>query len=162
MMTSTFKRIVAIGIFFIVLAGAAVALVMSGGCSTSHENEPINDLRNGVVNGIIDISGVKGRLDSELHERTGALASQLGVSESVADGIVDSLAIQDWRAITLPANAQERSTNTIEADTVAVDVTVYEDPSYVTVKAYGIPVTLGVPESAQRYTPLLELIPLFM
>ena len=161
-MTSTFKKIIAVGILFIVLAGAAVALVMSGGCSSTHEGDPIDDVKNGVVNGIIDISGVKGRLDAELRDRTGALASQLGVSESVANGIVDSLAIKDWRAATLPASAKEMSTNTIETDRISAAITLYDDPSYVTVKAYGIPITLEVPESARVYTPLIEYLPYYM
>jgi len=161
-MTSTFKKIIATGIFLIVLAGAAVALVMSGGCSASHGNEPIDDFKNGIVNGIIDITGVKGTLDSELRKRTGALASQLGISESAADGIVDSLAIKEWKATTLPAGVQERSTNTIETERITADVTTYDDPSYVTISAYGVGITLEVPESARTYTPLIELIPLFM
>ena len=158
-MTRTFKRIVGVAILFIAIAAGAVALVMSGGCSAdTAASSPVGEIANGALNTVIDASGVKGRIDSLLREKAGSFANQLGVPESVAEGIVDSLAIEDWQVTSLPADAAETSTSTIQAENVSATVTTYEDPSYITVEAYGVSLTMSVPESAQLYTPYLQYL----
>lgn len=156
-MTRTYKRIIATGIVFILVAAVAVALVMAGGRLSSADS-PIDKVRNGVVNAVLDVSGVKGRIDSELRERTGVIASELGVPQSLADDIVDSLAIEDWRAVTLPADAKDTGTSTVNVRDVPIAITTYEDPGIVTMGAYGLSMTLAVPESAQFYTSYLQYL----
>ena len=60
------------------------------------------------------------------------------------------------QATPLPAEARE--TGTFSGSYAGVDgsITTYEDPGYVTVKAYGQTVTLEVPASAQEYLARLQ------
>ena len=159
-MDRTFKRIIFTGLLFIAIAGGAVALVLSGGCSSALPGQlgVLDGVRSNVVNTLIDVSGVKGRIDSELRARSGALADELGVSQSVAEDLVDALAIQDWRATVLPDNVQATSTSTVDAQGNEISITTYDDPSFVTLGAFGLSVTMQAPESAQTYTPFLEYL----
>jgi len=159
-MDRTFKRIIFTGLLFIAIAAGAVALVLSGGCSSPLSGHAglFDGFQNGVVNTLIDVSGVKGRIDSELRSRSGALADEMGVSQSVAEDIVDALAIQDWHATALPESVQETSTSTVDANGNKISITTYDDPGFVTVGAFGMSITMQAPESAQTYTPFLEYL----
>ena len=159
-MTKTFKRIIITGIVFIAIAAGAVALVMTGGCS-SNASSPISGFTNGALNTVIDITGVKGHVDSLLREKAGSLAEEWGVSQSVAEEVIDSLAIEDWRVTSLPADAVKTGTSTVRAKDVDVTITTYEDPGILTVGAYGFSLTMEVPESAELYTPFLNYIQYF-
>ena len=155
-MTRTFKRIIATGIAFILIAAIAVAAVVSS--NSAQYARPLDNFTNGSLNTLIDITGVKGHVDSTLRQKTGELAEQLGISQSAANEMVDSLAIQDWRVTTLPADAVETGTSAVKAGNVDAAITTYEDPSLITVGAYGLSLTLEAPESAQIYTPFLRYI----
>ena len=153
-MTSTFRRIIITAILFIAVAGIAVALVMSGGCSRVAK-DPIEGMKNGAVNVVLNSSGIKGKVDAELRTRANAIAGEMGIPESVVNTMVDSLAIEDWEATSLPDNAQPTGTYEFNVEGTPTRVTTYEDPSIVTIDVYGQPVTMAVPESARNYVPLI-------
>lgn len=153
-MTKTFKRIIIAGVAFIAIAVAASALVVSGGCSTS-AGDPVESAKNGTLNAIIDASGIKGKIDSELRSRGGEIAEQVGIPQSTVDSFVDGLAIEDWQVTSLPSTATETGTYSVDADGTPAQITTYDDPSVVTINAYGQSVTMEVPESAQSYLPFL-------
>ena len=153
-MTQTFKRIIIACIALIVIAGAASALVVSGGCS-SKDGSPIENAKNGTLNTIIDASGIKGKIDSELHDRAGAIAEQMGVSQSMVDNVIDSLAIEDWQVASLPENASATGSFSFDVQGTTAQITTYDDPSIVTVNALGQSITMEIPESAQGYAALL-------
>ena len=155
-MTATFKRIIIAAVALIAIAGAACALVMSCGHSTA--DGPINQMRNGAVNTVLDLTGIKGRLDSELRSRAGEVAERMGVSQAVANSIVDSLAIEEWQAVTLPPSAKRSGSFNVEAQGISAQVTTYDDPSVITVEAFGQAITFEVPESARTYMPFLKYL----
>ena len=156
-MTKTFKRIIAAAISLIVLAGVACAFALTGGCSSSAGN-PLENAKNDALNTALDASGVKERIDSELRTRAGQAAELLGVPQSVADGIVDSLAVKDWQITSLPDTANETGAYAVQIEGTSAQITTYDDPSIVTVDAFGQSVTMAVPASAQAYLPYLEYL----
>ena len=156
-MTKTFKRIVIAGIAFIVLAIGASVLVVTGGCSTNAGN-PVEGAKNSTLNAVIDASGIKGEIDAKLRSKGGEIAEQIGIPQSTVDSVVDSLAIEDWKVASLPENASETGTYQVDADGTTAQITTYDDPSVVTVNAYGQSVTMEVPESAQSYLPFLSYL----
>ena len=153
-MTKTFKRIVIAGIAFIILAVAASALVVTGGCSTNASN-PVEGAKNSTLNAVIDASGIKGKVDSELRSKAGEIAGQVGIPQSTVDSFVDGLAIEDWQVTSLPSSATETGTYSVDADGTPAQITTYDDPSIVTINAYGQSITMEIPESAQSYVSLI-------
>ena len=156
-MSRTFGRIIACAIALIAIAGAACAFVLTGGCSATSD-DPLTDAKNGAMNAFIDLSGVKGRIDDQVRSKAGEIASEFGVSRAVVDNIVDTLAIEDWQATTLPDGATKTGTYNVDADGSPASVTTYDDPSIVTVEAFGQTITMAVPESAQSYVPLIHYL----
>ena len=154
-MTKTFKRIIFTCVLLIALAGAATALVVTGGCAADGF---LGDVRNGAVNTFLDATGIKDRIDAELRARAGEIAADMGLSEEAADAFVDSLAISEWEAATLPADATETGTYSVDIEGTPTEITTYDDSGYVTLGAYGQKVTLAVPESAQIYVPFLQYL----
>lgn len=156
-MVKTFRRIVFICVMFIVLSLIASAIVVAGGCS-SKAGDPLEGTRNGMLNAALDASGIKGRVDAELREKAGDIAEEMGIPQSTVDNFVDQLAIEDWQVTSLPAGATETGTHSVNAQGTTAQITTYDDPSIVTIDAYGQSLTMEVPESAQEYTPLLKYL----
>ena len=156
-MTKTFKRIIFAAIMLILIAGIACALVLASGLSTT-AGEPLADVKNGFVNTALDVSGIKDRVDSELRSKAGKLAEKAGIPEVLAESVVDSIDVKDWKATSLPEGVTAAGTYAITAGGIDMKVTTYDDPSVVTVGAYGQEVTMAVPESAQIYVPYLEYL----
>ena len=155
-MNSTFKRIIIVGIAMIAIAGAAVALVLTGGCSG--QAHPLEDVKNNAVNFAIESSGIKDKVDAKLRSEAGVLAEELGIPQSVVNEMVDEIDVKNWQATTLPADAVETGSFDVDIEGTPTTVTTYEDPSIVTVNAYGQSVTMAVPESAQEYTSMLKYL----
>lgn len=156
-MTATFKRIIIAAIALIAAAGVAVALVLSDGCSSSAA-DPFGGVRNSAVNAAIDLSGVKGRIDAQVRAKAVEAANEYGVPETLVDNVVDSLAIEDWQATSLPPDAVETGTYTVDTEDASARITTYDDPSIVTIDAYGQTVTMAVPDSAQGYVSYIKYL----
>ena len=62
------KRIVIVAIALIVLAGGLCALLLTGSCSKTAK-DPLSGVRADAVNLVIDQSGIKTRIESELHTK---------------------------------------------------------------------------------------------
>ncbi len=110
------------------------------------------------ANAAIDVSGMKDKVASAIEDRKADIAAATGLDESTVDAVVDDLAIDQWEAAVLPEDAV--AANTFDGSALGVDgtITTYDDPSYVTVDAYGQTVTLAVPESAQAYVGYLPYV----
>ena len=168
-MAKTMRNIVITCILLIVLAVCASAIVMSGGCSTTGDNplarilageNPFQSARTDAINTLIDVSGVKDRIESELQARAEELSEETGLPLPILEYGIETLAIQDWEATEKPTEdqASETGTYSVVADGTPLDITAYDDPSYITVTVYGQEITLAVPESAQPYVYLLPLL----
>lgn len=163
-MARTMRNIVLTAILLIALAAAACGLVLTGGFGnvglpSLGDLNPFAGAKATATNALIESSGIKDRVDSELRAHANDIAAQTGIPIETVNAGIDELAVQDWQATEKPATAVETATYSVEADGTPVDITTYDDESIVTVEAYGQEVTLAVPESAQQfadYLPLLE------
>ena len=153
-MNKTFKRIIIVAIMLIALAAAASALVLSKSCSPG-VNDPLAEAKTSALNTVIDASGIKQRIDSEVRVKASAIAEEAGIPQPLVDNVIDSLAIPDWKATTLPEEAQETGVYDIKTDELTAQITTYDDPGIVTVDAYGQNVTMEVPKTAQGYLSFL-------
>ena len=156
-MAKTMRNIVITCVVLIVIAVGASALLLTGGCGKM-ASDPLGQTRADAVNAVIDSSGIKQRIDSELRSHATDLATQVGISPSLAEGVVDSIAVEDWKAVPLPDSAKATDNFTVEADGTPVEITTYDDTSIVTVEAYGQEVTFEVPESARAYVPYVTYL----
>lgn len=125
---------------------------------STHTQNAVDSAKNAATNAVIDASGIKDRINETIDEYKAEIINSTGISEDVADSIIDDIAVNDWQATTLPENVCE--TGTIDGSAYGIEgtVTTYDDPSYITVEAYGQTVTLAIPESAQGYLPYLTLL----
>jgi len=122
------------------------------------EGDPFANAKNSIANAAIDLTGTKGNIEAKARDKAHEIAENWGLTTATADGIIDSLAIQDWRATSLPADVTAIGTHTFEKDGMTLQVTLYDDPTIATVSMYGLAVTMAVPESAQGYVRLASLI----
>jgi hypothetical protein len=113
------------------------------------------DLQAEALNQLIDASGVKGKVQSALNANVARIAQRTGLPESTVREGIAAFDIQDWQAVALPASAQTECTYPVSYDGVDATVTLYSDPSYLSVSTMGQQVTLKVPESAQPYVGYL-------
>ena len=141
------KRIVAAAIILILLAGVAVF-----GLVTCSSDTPFQDLRIDAINTLIDKTGIKQRMENELYAKAEKFAEDTGVPIGLVDEAVSMLDITNWEAITLPDDAVENGSVSADIDGQHYELTTYDDPSYVTVAAFGQVITFEVPESAQTFT----------
>ncbi|MBQ9000420.1 MAG: hypothetical protein IJ087_01020 [Eggerthellaceae bacterium] len=153
-MTAPFKRIIIVAIVLIAIAGIACAVVIFGNSAAGAGN-PLADAKNGAVNTVLDLSGMKSRIDSELRAKAGKLAEENGISQAVVDNVIDSLAIEDWKVVSLPDSATTTGSYDVNTDSMSARITTYDDPSFVTVEAYGHPLPMDVPQSARGDVTLL-------
>lgn len=125
---------------------------------STHTQNAINNAKNAATNAVIDASGIKDRISETIDTYKDDLINATGISEDAADTIIEDIAVQDWQATTLPNDVYE--TGTIDGSAYGIDgtVTTYDDPSYITVEAYGQTITLAIPESAQDYLPYLSYL----
>lgn len=146
-----------LGLIAVIVIGAIGVAIVSED-QTNPLNGAASEAKAAAANAAIDASGVKDRVKSALESHRDAITAATGLSASEVDAAIDGLAIDDWTAIALPADAVK--TGSIDGGSLGVDgtITLYEDPGYVTVNAYGQNVTLEVPGSAQSYLSYLGLL----
>lgn len=130
---------------------------ISNHAQTAAENVVAN-AKTAATNAVIDASGIKDRISETIDDYKTDIINATGIDESLADTIIEDIAVDDWQAATLPEEAVE--TGTIDGSAYGIDgtVTTYDDPGYITVEAYGQTITLAIPESAQDYLPYLSML----
>lgn len=144
------------GLIALLIAGILVIMFVPT-LASSDENDPIAGIRAASMNALIDVSGLKSKAASALHDNLDTISAATGLSEADCAQIVYSLDVQNWEAAVLPNSAEELGS--ISGSYAGFDgtLTYYDDPEYVTVDAYGQTVTMKIPESAQTYLPYLQL-----
>ncbi len=145
-----------IGIALVGVIGFVALSFMTG--NSAIENA-LGEAKNNAANAAIDASGIKGTIQDALDANAESIASALGVSVQDARNMIADLDIQSWSAITLPSDAQAAESFDASLGGTSAEVTLYDDPSYVTVEAYGQSVTLSVPDSARDYLGYLSYLP---
>lgn len=113
------------------------------------------DLQADALNQLIDASGAKGKVQAALNANVSQIAHRTGLPESTVRTGVAALDIEDWKAMALPQNAQASCTYPVSYNGIDASVTLYRDPSYLSLSTMGQQVTLQVPESAQPYVDYL-------
>ena len=155
-MDDPFKRIIKIAVVLVV-----VALLFAGIAYFAYRPAsapgPLDTARDGAVNTILDVSGFKARLDSALHDQAAQLSEASGIPEETIIEAADGLQITEWKVTTLPESAVEADKYEIKSEALTAEVITYEDPTLITVTAYGFPVTMEVPESARDYLQFSEI-----
>ncbi|MDO5042902.1 MAG: hypothetical protein Q4D92_05260 [Slackia sp.] len=114
-----------------------------------------SSLKSNALNTIVDASGIKDTVQSELDAHLNEIASATGLSLSEAQEAIEALDVNSWAVADLPADASATATYSTAATGVDAEVTLYDDPGYITVEAYGQTLTFAVPESAQDYASLI-------
>lgn len=117
-----------------------------------------SSLKSNALNALVDASGIKDTVQSELDAHLDEIASAAGLSLSEAQEAVDALDVNSWTVADLPADASATATYSTAAIGVDAEVTLYDDPGYVTVETYGQTLTFAVPESAQDYASLIAAL----
>lgn len=153
------KRVLGVflGLIALIIVGIVGVFALSG-----TGTGPVSDLANGAkaaaANAAIDAAGLKEKARSAIEENKASIAAATGLSESQVDQAIEELSIDEWQAAPLPSSAT--ATGIIDGSAAGVDgtVTVYDDPGYISVEAYGQTITLAVPESAQAYLPYLAYV----
>jgi hypothetical protein len=145
----TAVRIVTLAIVFILLAGVAcLGLVM---CSSE---TPFEGMRTATINGILDRSGAKERLEAEMYAHADDVAESAGIPVELVNTGIEMLNVTEWKAVDLPADAEETATFRTQYRDQQVTLTTYDDPSLVTLGIWNQSVCFKVPESTQTFTTL--------
>ena len=116
------------------------------------------DGKNAATNAALDVSGLKSKAESALRGSADRIAEATGMSSSQVDAAIDALDIQSWEVTSLPAGVKATGSANVSHGGTDATVTTYDDPSVVTVNAYGQDITLAVPDSAQSYLPFLSYL----
>ena len=111
--------------------------------------------KNAAANAALDATGLKSKAKAALENSRDKIAAATGMSDAEVDAAIAGLDIDSWEVTSLPDGATETGTSSISYGGTDATVTTYDDPSVVTVDAYGQKVTLAVPASAQDYLPYL-------
>lgn len=149
--------IVFTGFIALLIVGILVLTLVPAG-SSSKSGSLADGMKASAANVAIDASGIKGRVAQTLEENIETISRYTGMTEAEVDVAIADLDIDSWTATVLPSDVQV--TGTVSGDAAGVDgsLTLYDDPDYVTVNAYGQEITMLVPESAQQYLPYLTLL----
>ena len=113
---------------------------------------------NAATNAALDASGIKTKAEDALYSNAATIASKTGMSEAEVNKAIDDLDIESWSVTSLPANASETGSQSVNYGGISAEVTTYDDPSYITVTSEGQTFTLSVPQSAQDYVSLLQYL----
>lgn len=144
------------GAIIIVVAGAACVFAITPQSTNASPLETAaSSAKTAVVNRAIDASGVKTAVEDSLIAHAHDISSATGISTTQVQNVIESLDIDDWQVVTLPADAAATTTISGSAAGVPASLTTYSDPNYVTISAYGQNIDLAVPASAQQYLPML-------
>ena len=155
-MAKTMRRIVITALVLILLAGVACFALFTFGVGT-----PVEGVRTTALNTFIDKAGIKEAIKTSLSEQVGKVAEDYNIPEEITSAGIDLLAIDDWKVVDTPSSDSIKKTVEFDVDGSPVQVTLYDDPSLVSVRGYGKINTLGttvtfeVPECAQTPVSLL-------
>lgn len=147
--------VVIIGALFLATGMVSHNSSSAAASRASQTASPLDQARNSALNAIINASGVKGKLQSELESSVPQISAATGLSTQQVQSGIDALDVNDWEVVSEPATATETGSYPVNANGMNATVTTYDDPSYVTVDAYGQRATFAVPNSATSYTQLL-------
>lgn len=150
---------VGLGLVALVVVGAIGIFAFTGSsASTNPLGAVAQDAKAAATNAAIDASGVKSKVQDTIDTYRDDIAAATGLTGEQVDAAVNGLDIENWQATSLPSDAS--ATSTVDGSSLGIDgsVTTYDDPSYVTITAYGQTITMSVPESAQTYLPLLSTV----
>ncbi len=111
--------------------------------------------KNAAANAALDATGLKSKAKAAIEGNRDKIAAATGLSDAEVDAAIDALAIDSWEVTSLPEGASETGSSSISYGGTDATITTYDDPSVVTVNAYGQDLTLAVPDSAQDYLPFL-------
>lgn len=111
-----------------------------------------------VLNQAVDAAGLKAAAEAELRARKGDIAAISGLDVGMVDYVIDTINIENWQATSLPENTYEQSTIPFTYSGTSATLTTYDDPSYITLSAYGQSLTFAVPDTAQSYIPYLAYL----
>ncbi|MBQ9068861.1 MAG: hypothetical protein IJ131_07345 [Eggerthellaceae bacterium] len=125
---------------------------------TEAAGKAVEKAGNEAVSKMVDQSGLKEAAAAELHARAGDIAALSGLDESMVDYVIDSMDIPSWQTTTLPDGLGEQASIPVEYSGANATLTTYNDPSYMTVSAYGQDITFAVPDAAQGYIPYLAYL----
>ena len=115
----------------------------------------IESARNSAANSAVDASGIKSRINDSLQSNANAIAEASGLSANQVQQGISDLDVEDWTVVSLPNDAQVSGTYHISRGGTDATITTYENPSYITVEAYGQNLTFLLPDTAQDYTSYL-------
>lgn len=144
-----------IGLALVAAVGVGAFSLFSG---SGFFDDAVDQATTSVTNAAIDASGIKETIQNALDANAESIASALGVSLQDARDMIGNLDVASWQATSLPSDAQASGGYSASFDGTSANITTYEDPSYITVEAYGQSLTLSVPESAQEYVPYLAYL----
>ena len=118
----------------------------------------VGGAKDGAVNAAIDASGIKTRVQSALDSNVDRIAEATGIPADTVQSAVSAINVEDWQATTLPDSAAE--TGSFSGSAMGGDgtVTLYDDPGYVTVEAYGQEITFAIPPDAQDYLAYASML----
>ena len=126
------------------------------------KNHPVTGLidesKIALTNSAIDATGIKGKAQEALEANSSKIAEATGLPLAVVDEAVQSLDIESWQVTALPKYVVEAETLDMDYGGISAKVTLYDDPSVVTVDAYGQNITLAVPESSQQYVRYISKV----
>ncbi len=148
----TIRNIIITLVVVVIIVVVAIAVI------SNDETNPLNGLANEAkataTNSIMD-TGIAGQIEDLINSHVDDIANITGLSTSQIESAVEDLNIDEWTAISLPDGAV--ATRTVDANAYGIDgtITLYEDPSYITLEAFGQTITFEIPESAQALLSFL-------
>ncbi len=147
-----------VGLIIVAIVGIGVLVILPELGIDNPVTEAVNDAKNAAANAALDASGIKEKAQAALEGNAERIAAATGMSTAQVNEAIANLDIESWRATTLPADALPAGTSNISYGGTDATITTYDDPSVVTVNAYGQNLTLEVPASAQQYLGYLEYL----
>lgn len=141
-----------LGLVALVVVGVVgVFALTSPNAAPSPVTDAANQAKAAVANAALDMGGVKDKMQDALESNRRTIAAATGLTDEQVDAMIDDLDIASWQATPLPADATPA--HTVDGASAGIDgsITTYDDPTYITVEAYGQTITLEVPESAQQH-----------
>ena len=152
------RRVIIIIVILIVLV-CCVFFVLPNILGKNHPvTGLIDESKIALTNSAIDATGIKGKAQEALEANSSKIAEATGLPLAAVDSAIESLDIESWQVTTLPKYVVEAETLDMDYGGISAEVTLYDDPSVVTVNAYGQTVTLAVPESSQEYVRYLSMV----
>ncbi len=138
----------------------ASATSPAGGIQAATEKgaSAAEDAKVNIVNSVVDATGLKDAADAALRSYEGDIAAATGLDIGTIDGVIDTMAVKEWKAATLPSDAQVTSSVPFSYAGATAQITMYDDPGYISLDVFGQSLTFAVPETAQEGMQILNFI----